>query len=264
MDTRFWGPSGWRLLHLITFTYEPERDKKNVCYFFNMLPYVLPCKFCRASLSEYIIEEPVESVCDSAEKLQRWLWRIHNKVSAKLRKSALMKEMEDPSFSKVAKFYKEKMAVGCTRTVFDGWNFLFSIAENHPLSRAGRVSIPLPGAPPLEEGETSPLLRNRWNMMAPEERMEFYLAFWRLVPLVLPFKEWRDGWIRVSDTGVSDTSYLTEWGTRKEALATLWKIRSSLEKELELVNRTNFNSLCKVLASVRSGCGSKTCRKKRL
>ena len=85
MDTRFWGPSGWRLLHLITFAYEPERDKKNVCKFFHKLPYVLPCKFCRASLSEYMLEDPVEDACASPEKLQRWLWRIHNKVTAKLR-----------------------------------------------------------------------------------------------------------------------------------------------------------------------------------
>lgn len=255
MDTRFWGPSGWRLLHLITFTYEPERDKTKVCEFFNTLPYILPCKYCRSSLSDLLLEDPVEGVCDSPEKLQRWLWRIHSKVSAKLRKEGLMKS-EDASFAKVSRFYKEKVATGCSRTVFDGWNFLFSIAENHPLSRAGRVSVPLPGAPPMEDIST-PLERNRWNLMEPAERMEYFRAFWRLLPEVLPFQEWRTAWHHASASR-------NVWDTRKESLTTLWKIRCALEMELELINRTDFNSLCKVLASVRSGCGSKTCRKKRV
>ena len=256
MDTRYWGPSGWRLLHLITFAYEPERDKKNVCKFFHVLPYVLPCKFCRASLSAYILEDPIEGACETPEKLQRWLWRIHNKVNAKLRSAGLSKT-EDPPFAMVSKLYKEKLEQGCSRTVFDGWEFLFSVAENHPLSRAGRSSVPLQGAPPAEQLDT-PALRNRWNVMETEERMGFYLDFWEVLPHVLPFPEWRHGWLNYTRE---------QWDSRKDALATLWKIRSSLEKELDLLNRTDYSSLCKVLQSVRSGCHasnrSKTCRKKR-
>ena len=168
MDTRFWGPSGWRLLHLITFSYSPERDKKSVCKFFHMLPYVLPCKFCRASLSEYILEDPIEDACETPLKLQKWLWRIHNKVNEKLHVKT-----PTPSFADVAKIYTEKLEQGCSRTVFDGWEFLFSVAENHPFSRAGYSAIPLQGSPPLEE-LTTPLLRNRWNSMEAEERMKFY------------------------------------------------------------------------------------------
>ena len=153
--------------------------------------------------------------------------------------------------------YKEKLEQGCSRTVFDGWEFLFSVAENHPLSRSGRSSVPLQGAPPADQLDT-PLLRNRWNVMEPEERMEFYLDFWEALPHVLPFPEWRSGWLNYTRE---------QWDSRRDALATLWKIRSSLEKELELLNRTDFSSLCKVLQSVRSGCSvssrSKTCRKKR-
>ena len=253
MDTRFWGPSGWRLLHLITFSYSPERDKKNVCAFFNVLPYVLPCKFCRASLSEYLIEDPIEEGCQSPLQLQKWLWRTHNKVNEKLRKAGLTK-VEDPVFSEVAAMYKEKLEQGCSRTIFDGWDFLFSIAENHPFSRAGNSSIPLINAPPLSE-LTTPLLRNRWNNMESEERIKYYREFWTLLPKVLPFDEWRKGWGEI------------ECSTRKDTLASLWRVRSSLEKELELLNRTDYSSLCKLLQSVRSGCNassrSKTCRKKR-
>jgi len=253
MDTRFWGPSGWKLLHLITFSYSPERDKKNVCKFFHVLPYVLPCKFCRASLSVYIMEDPIEDACESPLELQKWLWRIHNKVTDKLRKSGFTKA-ENPPFSEVAEMYKAKLDQGCSRTVFDGWDFLFSIAENHPFSRSGNSSIPLPTAPPLSE-LTTPLLRNRWNYMESEERMKFYGDFWDILPKVLPFEEWRKGWGTI------------HYETRKDTLMSLWKIRSSLEKDLELINRTTFSSLCKVLQNVRSGCNassrSKTCRRKK-
>ena len=253
MDTRFWGPSGWRLLHLITFSYSPERDKKSVCEFFHMIPYVLPCKFCRASFSQHLIDDPIEDTCDTPVALQKWLWRIHNRVNEKLRTARLTKG-EDPPFSDVAKIYTEKLEQGCSKTVFDGWEFLFSVAENHPFSRGGSIVLPFTDAPPLSE-LTTPLLRNRWNYIQPEERMKFYEKFWTVLPKVLPFQEWRKGWGKI------------DCETRKDTLTSLWRVRSDLEKELDLLNRTTYSSLCKLLQSVRSGCGassrSKTCRRKR-
>ena len=54
MDTRFWGPDGWKLLHSITENYPTVPDKKNKDLyrkFFLSLPYVLPCVYCRKSLT---------------------------------------------------------------------------------------------------------------------------------------------------------------------------------------------------------------------
>ncbi len=254
MDTRFWGPSGWKLLHLITFTYVPSRDKKNMCDFFKVLPYVLPCKFCRASLSEYMIEDPVEKACDSPLRLQKWLWRIHNRVNEKLRNQGL-NTYNDPPFESVTKLYKEKIASGCSKTTFDGWDFLFSIADNHPLSSTARNSTPIQDAP--SEVKTA-LERNRWNVMDPEERMIYYRRFWNTLPSVLPFEEWRNVWV---------AQKADAWETQKRSIGTLWKIRCEMEDALELLNRTDYSSLCKLLQSQRSGCHktirSRTCRKKR-
>lgn len=254
MDTRFWGPSGWKLLHLITFS--KSQDVATLCDFFETLAYVLPCKYCRASFSRYSMEDPIQNSCGNAVNLQKWLWTIHNKVNEKLRRQGLMKT-EDPSFAAVSKIYKHKFAEGCSRTSFDGWDFLFSVADNHPLSKASRASTPLQGAPPVEELKT-PLERNRWNLMEPEERMVYYERFWKLLPSVLPFEEWRTVWMRTSTEN---------WSTQKQSVRTLWAIRCALEKELELLNRTTYSSLCKVLQNHRSGCStatrSKTCRKKR-
>lgn len=259
MDTRFWGPSGWKLLHLLTFS--TKQDRKLLCSFFNTLPYVLPCKFCRYSLSEYIQEDPIENVCDSPLSLQKWLWRIHNRVNEKLRAQGLQTNDHpyvDPPFSSVAKIYKEKIDSGCSKTVFDGWDFLFSIADNHPLSTSSKNSTAIQDAPPIGELKTA-LSRNRWNVMEPEERMVYYRKFWQLVPKVLPFQEWRTLWI--------ENEREEAWETQKRAVGSLWKIRCEMEKGLELLNKTDYSSLCKLLQSQRSGCSkttrSKTCRKKR-
>lgn len=244
MDTRYWGPSGWRLLHLISFS---DRNREDVCAFFNTLAFVLPCKYCRQSFSDNIRKDPIE-INDS---IPRWMWRMHNKVNAKLRNQRLCKH-EDPSFQTVKRIYDERLESGCTRTVFEGWEFLFSIAEAHPLSRQGRASVPIQGHPDA----VTDLEKNRWNLLTPEERMVYYNRFWELLPAVLPFKEWSAVW------GTSPVP-----GNRKDLLKHLWAIRCEMESKLELLNSTSYNSLCKELRHHRSGCASsvrgKTCRKKR-
>jgi hypothetical protein len=257
MDTRYWGPSGWRLLHLISFSAVPKRA--SLCRFFNVLPYVLPCKYCRKSLSEYVMADPVDCALKE-NRLPKWLWRIHNDVNAKLRRQRIPVD-DDPSFAKVRDIYEERLLAGCTRTTFEGWEFLFSVAESHPFSRQGRSSLPCPDHPSAEElAVATPLERNRWNAMTPEERMPYYEEFWRLLPEVLPFDEWRRAWTKAAaaSTGVA---------CRIECLKHLWSIRCHMERELELLNRTTYDSLCKELRTYRSGCSTstrgKTCRRKR-
>jgi hypothetical protein len=251
MDTRFWGPSGWRLLHLITFTYKPS-NAENVKEFFTLLPYILPCKFCRASLAEYMHAEPIDDALGSKTKLIHWLYQIHNMVNEKLRGQGLLHD-KNPSFASVKKVYEERVKEGCVRTAFEGWDFLFSIAENHPYAQHG--FSPMPNAPPEEEvkGDSE---RNRWNYMTPKERMPFYIAFWKVIGEVLPFEEWCDAW-----KSCKPRLGRFEKGAKKE----LWRIRCCLEKKLELVNKENFESVCKLLNEHKSGCNktrkARTCRR---
>jgi len=249
MDTRYWGPSGWRLLHLISFA-APTLNQKDVCAFFNTLPYILPCKYCRKSLSEYMQADPAE--CQ--EDFSKWLWRIHNDVNDKLRAQHLSNAI-NPPFKTVKDIYEARLAAPCTRTSFEGWEFLFSVAEAHPMSIAGRSSEPIQGAP---TDLTDPLERNRWNIMSPEERLPYYEHFWKLLLKVLPFKEWR---------AVASKCHGPGWSSRQDTLKTIWGIRCEMEKELELLNRTSYTSLCKELRHYRSGCAAsrrgKTCRRKK-
>lgn len=256
MDTRYWGPSGWRLLHLISFGAK-KANKAAVCQFFEVLPYVLPCKHCRTSLSEYIEADPVDCAIKEA-RLERWLWRLHNKVNAKLRRQKIPTS-HDPPFEKVAEIYEARLAAGCTRTTFDGWEFLFSVAEAHPFSRGARISTPIEGHPPIEELGT-PLERNKWNVISAEERMPYYQRFWDLLPEVFPFPEWSAAWRKAAGSGGVSANQTC---SREGCLKTIWAIRREMEEELELLNRTSYASLCKELRYYRTGCGRKTCRRKR-
>jgi hypothetical protein len=255
MDTRFWGPSGWRLLHLITFTYDPAKCKEGVKEMFEMLPYVLPCKFCRQSLSEYYETDPLVPALKSKKTLSRWLWRIHNAVNGKLRAQGL-NTSPDPSFAEVQKVYAERVAAGCIRTDFEGWDFLFSVAENHPFTQSAKNSLALP----IPEGveANTPDLRNRWNVMKADERMEYYGRFWKSLGCSLPFPEWRGAWKECEPRMMSLQN-------KRAWMKELWRIRCCLENRLELVNREEFGTLCKRLAEHRSGCGrkrrAKTCRR---
>lgn len=252
MDTRFWGPSGWRLLHLITFTYEPKH-RSAVKKLFSLLPYVLPCKFCRASLSDYMKQEPIQ--LDSRETLTKWLYRIHNLVNEKLRGQGLLND-PNPSFDSVKKVYEERVASGCRRTEFEGWDFLFSIAENHPCSVKG--SSPMPDMPSDFTNSKNPAIRNRWNIMTSEERMPYYKSFWIYLGDVLPFDEWRESWR-------SCQPKFKKLGKRALWIRELWRIRCCMEEKLELVNRERYENVCKKLADHKSGCNktkkARTCRR---
>jgi hypothetical protein len=249
MDTKFWGPSGWKFLHLITFS-DAIESKAAIRCFFETLPYVLPCKFCRQSLSEYMKEIPLDTAAPA-----KWLWKIHNCVNGKLRSQGLNTEA-DPPFSVVKKLYTDKFAAGCTKTNFEGWEFLFSIVENHPYSKSATGSLPIKDAPEhIDPADTLEL--NRWNMLAPEKRAVFYEQFWNCLPRVLPYPEWKKVWEACDK----------DWSSRQTAMRTLWSIRCSMESALQLMNKTNYHSLCKQLRTHRSGCSksarAKTCRKKR-
>lgn len=248
MDTKFWGPSGWKFLHLITFSKAADNEKALRC-FFETLPYVLPCKFCRKSLSEYMKETPLNT-----EAPAKWLWKIHNDVNGKLRRQNLHTE-PDPPFSSVKKLYTDKFAAGCTKTTFEGWEFLFSVVENHPYSKGAMSGTAIQGAPETVDKEDT-LELNRWNMLPPKQRLVFYEQFWNCLPQVLPYPEWKKVW----------ETCPTDWSSRYTAMRTLWKIRCSMETALELMNKTNYHLLCKELRTHRSGCSkslrAKTCRKK--
>lgn len=260
MDTRFWGPSGWIFLHQIAFAYQPDLQKDAVQKLLKELPFVLPCKFCRASLTTYMRELPLEPALKNAKTLSKWMFDIHNKVNNKLRNQG-QPVPENPTFESVEKFYKESLASGCTKTYFPGWNFLFSIAENHPRSRQSLNSSPMPDAPQTRDSGMTEDELNEYNLLKPHERMLHYKNFWSAVGESLPYQEWRDLWNSLEKTYSLQRNTKNRWSLLK----TLWKIRCSMEAKFELQNQTKFADLCQTLATHRSGCSrstrARTCRR---
>ena len=120
MDTRWWGPSGWQLFHLIAFRSEHSEE------LLSMIKDVLPCRFCRESTTQYVQELPMK------DDTGYWLYELHNKVNHKLRTQCkddknIVNPGPDPSFEDVKKHYMSLKA-----TEIPGRDFLFAIAVNYP------------------------------------------------------------------------------------------------------------------------------------
>ena len=253
MDTRFWGPSGWRFLHLISFRAN-ILPKKDVILFFKNLPYVLPCKFCRASLSEYYRDEPIPT---NMNDLPKWLYTIHNKVNDKLRNQKLL-ETPNPQWEEIQNRYTEWLKTPCSKQRMIGWDFLFSIAYTIPCKAV--PSTPMPNAPPISD-LTTPELRNQWGVMSREERLPYIQEWWNVLPNVLPFQEWTDAWKQV----VPNTPSLEKG--RKFFTAWLYKAELAMCRQLkEKAPHNSFYGLCSELQTFSSNCGKKqtpvvkTCR----
>jgi hypothetical protein len=256
MDTRFWGPSGWRLLHLIAFTAK-QLPKQKLYTFFETLPYVLPCKFCRASLTDYYAVDPIPQ---KPEDYAHWLYRIHNRVNGKLREQKLL-ETQDPAWTDVKRQYTKWMTTPCTSRMMMGWDFLYSVAYTTPCPEVS--SSPMPGAPPIQSLK-SPELRNRWNVLSNRERLLFLETWWVILPYVLPFAPWRNAWqshVRSKPVLSKGRTKTTEW---------LYSAEQTMCKALkDDLPRESFQGLCSELSAFSSGCGAikspkvKTCRAKR-
>ncbi len=122
MDTRFWGPSGWQLFHLIAFKTEPEHAREVL----DDMKDVLPCKFCRASTAEFVAKHPPK------QPYGKWLYEIHNMVNDKLRKQCaedpkVINPGPDPEFDEVKAKYE-----GMKPKAVPGRDFLMAVAYNFP------------------------------------------------------------------------------------------------------------------------------------
>jgi hypothetical protein len=246
MDTRAWGPSGWALLHLIASSPFAGENKR----FWELLPFVLPCKFCRASLTDYYEIYPIP---EKGEAFDIWLYKIHNCVNKKLRDQGQRLD-PDPPMESVLKRYSDLLEQGCTKTQFPGWEFLFCIADNHPGSSP---SVPMPDVPKILP--TTLKEKNRYNLLRASERKIILKEFWKTIGDVLPFEEWRISWKKYAGPVTRTVE------SRKSALSWLWKIRCGLDKDLRQMHTDTFHGLCKTIANYRSGCSTsktaKTCRR---
>lgn len=97
-NPKIWGPPLWKILHTITFKYPRKitltnpkdvetRDK--IKKIFTELKKTIPCEQCRESYTHFFNQLPITPYLTGRDKLTYWLYKIHNKVNAKLRKQEL-------------------------------------------------------------------------------------------------------------------------------------------------------------------------------
>jgi hypothetical protein len=243
------------MLHLLTFLYDELKPRAKQTYreFFRTLPYILPCKFCRASLTDYYRAHPLEPALESQGTLTRWLYEIHNEVNAKLRGQGLT-TTPDPTFASVERYYRAwiaETAGAADAAAAAGWDFLFAVAYNHPQAAAAS-STPMPDCPRRAKTCKNRCTRNKWNTLPLRDRLHWYGRFWDSLPAVLG-PSWQTACSRQP----------CSFRSRQAAMATLWRLRCSLDPQFH----DPYRSLCSRVAAFSSGCSKAkrgiTCRRKK-
>ena len=134
MDTKFWGPSGWKFLHLVAYTYPnnpTENNKITYKKFYDSLDTILRCKYCRQSLQLFYKQLPIDEYLYNKELLTEWIYLIHNKVNNKLRNQGLLKT-SNPQKKEIDKIYKNILKNNKCEYEYLGWEFFYSITFNYP------------------------------------------------------------------------------------------------------------------------------------
>ena len=108
MDTLFWGPDCWKLLHNITQNYPinpTNYNKQKYKIFFNSIHSIYLCIRCRISFKIFIKELPIDNCLDTKIPLCKWLYLIHNKVNNKLLNEG-QNIPKNPSFKSIYSKYE--------------------------------------------------------------------------------------------------------------------------------------------------------------
>ena len=230
MDTRFWGPDGWELLHSIAYNYPSNPNnttKQKYRRFFNSIPHVLPCVYCRNSLHKFYKELPIENSLQNNDSLFKWLYDIHNKVNNKLRRQRLNNK-SNPSLSKVKTFYKNYNKNNKKASCNDspGIGFIYSIVFNYPLIK--------------DDFHT----KIRFNK---------HITFLKLLGDLYPFEKFKVKYKKIIKE--SDLKQVLN----KRCLFKRWfyKVDKSINDKCP-----SYKERCENIELYRANCKKKTCRKK--
>lgn len=124
-QSNVWGPAAWMFLHTITLNYQPSKHNASAFLrFFRDLGHVLPCSTCRTNYQD-LLKNPKyrldERTLQSRRSLSFWLFRVHNHINKKTKKSLMYPNTSD-GYQRMAQFYEQFRAkcsnkpseIGCT------------------------------------------------------------------------------------------------------------------------------------------------------
>jgi len=236
MDTRFWGPDGWKLLHSIVEGYpsKPSKeDKMTYKNFFLTIEHILPCIYCRRSFKQYLGELPLEPYLKNKKMLTEWLYIMHNKVNGKLRKQGLNNN-PDPKLVEICTRYKQYVRdINKSNCIgMPGWDFIYSIIFNFPIHK-NDIEI---------------------------ERYYQHIVFFKYLAKVLPFKSVKNNYINY----INETNFDKILIGRTQFKKWFYKFEKSIKKLIDC-KCLKFSDRCDSVEIYRAGCGGKkdkkpTCR----
>ena len=229
MDTKYWGPSGHKLLHSIAYCYsfneyEDDIQKNKVISFFNSIKYVLPCIYCRRSYSQYLKDIPLRSFLNShKDNIFKWIYLIHNKINDKLRKQGYLSQ-KNPKYNTILSNYT-KYVKKIKKCYIVGWDFLYSIIFDYP----------------------------QYSFELSDSRYNGYLTFFTNLQYLLPCKKTRNIYINHSEKYPLE-DYMK---TRDDFKKWIYKFEKKVKK-----NCYSFEKRCKkVLKYKVNKCNNNSCRK---
>jgi hypothetical protein len=124
-----WGPSGWRILHRLSFIMSYEESKE----LFEYIKNILPCLKCRRRYKEHlkVYKFPTqEEFTKDSFIIAKWLYNVHNRVTETKHKNVGDSVKPIITFAKVKNLYNNKTKPEATDCIF-----LQSLVFCHPSSK---------------------------------------------------------------------------------------------------------------------------------
>lgn len=97
-----WGPSAWKFLHTLTYSYPDEPsllEQQHAENLFQSLSFLLPCEKCREHYVREITNNPPNTT--SKATLASWLVDIHNRVNIRLGKPIFSILQADQAYNSI-------------------------------------------------------------------------------------------------------------------------------------------------------------------
>jgi len=104
MKIEIWGNATWYLFHTLAYRLKDEyKSEIPILYnFISQICHNLPCPECKQHAISYFNKIKKSYVISSKENLINFLWKFHNDINIRLRKSIFSKEQLNELYSKVS------------------------------------------------------------------------------------------------------------------------------------------------------------------
>ena len=103
MHSKVWGKYQWRMMHIISYTYDKkmnEKERQKYINFYKTILQVIPCPVCSAHYGKRLKRYPVEGHLKDKDSLTSWVNFLHNEVNYGLQKPIVSKQQADNIYFK--------------------------------------------------------------------------------------------------------------------------------------------------------------------